>query len=204
MRTTLLFALIALAEVSAWAQSTDDGPVKSTEIGITTPGLLSFGLTFRVGNERAVWRFNNLRLNGLNNTQKLDSMTIKRPEQSCQLALGREWRKPIKDRAALRAGVDLGYALLRQVYDLDDISHLNNDYLQITTTHTPSVNLVAGFHVRIGNRFLLGAEVLPVFNYVIVRQKTTSPGFTQTSMNTSYNFGMNIANALLSFVYRIR
>lgn len=205
MKRILLLAMVVIPVLQGRAQpSPKERPAKATEIGLVFSGLHSFGITFRVGNERALWRLNNVRVNGANSQQKSDSITITRPELGFGLAVGREWRKPIKERFTLRGGADLGYSLNRSIYQQEDISIFNNDYKIVTDTHVPSVNLVLGLNVMLASRLLLGVEVLPAFNYVIFHQRTTYPGIVQESTIVSYNFGMNFSNALLSLVYKIR
>jgi len=53
------------------------GQSKQKEIGLVFNNLNNFGLTFRTGTEKALWRFNTLYLSGNNMTQTADSSETK-------------------------------------------------------------------------------------------------------------------------------
>lgn len=205
IRVILLCAIVVATSPLVSQPVEKPAKVKTSEIGLALSSLNSFGLTFRFGNVKGLWRFNSLLLTGNLTAQNLsDSVHVKTSQMGSQVTAGREYRKPIGDRFALRGGGDLVFSWDQNVYDRDDTSIFNNDFRTVTTSYLPGINIVLGFNYALGERLLLGLEVLPHFTYSIIHSKTTSPNFNQESTTTSYSYGLDTDAGRLSLVFKLK
>ncbi|MCI5057157.1 MAG: hypothetical protein MRY83_13675, partial [Flavobacteriales bacterium] len=94
MKKTIIYMIIASTGFQVLAQ--EETQTKIKELGITTQGLNlfqinNFGLTFRFGNEKSVWRLNSLNSNFSKRNIFLTDANNINVNLSC--SIGKEWRK---------------------------------------------------------------------------------------------------------------
>ena len=159
-----------------------------------------FGLTYKTGNQKSLWRFTTLVINGNYNENTANDHTDSQSRNGIGLEFGKEFRKPITDKLDFRYGADLSFSYSYR-YSKSSISETVAHY------YTPGMNLVLGFNYSLSNHFIIGAELLPYFNYSIGKEnldKENSDGsitnISKTSKSISY--GLSNSSAMLSLMYR--
>lgn len=175
---------------------------KIQEIGGTTRSLSNFGVTYRIGNTHAVWRFDGLGINLGTNTRRTDYVN---QSFGAGLSIGREWRRPLGDRFELRSGFDLGFAY--SFFNLEQGSIIqDSEYAQKTIEYRPNFNGVFGFNFLFYEQLVLGFEVQPSVSYGIICRTEYNRSFDQESITTSnreaISIGVNTNSVLLSLSYR--
>lgn len=182
------------------------GQSKQKEIGLVFNNLNNFGLTFRTGTEKALWRFNTLYLSGNNMTQTADSSETKNISNGFGIKLGREWRKTIIGNLEFRVGADLSFNFSKSKNDIDDKTVNNSDLVRESTTYQPGINLVLGFNYVIHNNFVIGAEVMPYFSYItgtsVDKYYYSNNGNEIKSKISGFSYGLSNSSVLVSLIYR--
>ena len=182
------------------------GQSKQKEIGLVFNNLNNFGLTFRTGTEKALWRFNTLFLSGSKETEIADSQEIKTMSNGFGIKLGREWRKTIIGNLEFRVGADLLFNFSKSKNDIDDKTVNNSDLVRESTTYQPGINLVLGFNYVIHNNFVIGAEVMPYFSYItgtsVEKYYYSNNGNEIKSKISGFSYGLSNSSVLVSLIYR--
>lgn len=174
---------------------------KVSELGFTASNLDQFGITYRVGHEKAVWRFNTVLLDLAVREDDSGGGTVTNSTSlAASFSIGREWRKSLASKLELRYGADLSVG--GRYVDAETDSPNGITTTEETTEIAPGLNAVIGFNYLITDRFLVGAEFLPGFRYSI-SETTENDGFIDsTSERSQFNFGIDNNAARLSLVYR--
>lgn len=135
---------------------------KTKEIGIVFSNLDNFGLSFKIGKEKALWRINTMLIDGWNMEETMDSAVSKTSSIGIMIGVGREYRKSIAKNLELRYGADLSFR-----YQNNKIDFIDNENTRLSTRtfYEPGVNLVFGFNYVIKEQLVIGAEILPYFSY---------------------------------------
>lgn len=199
MKKTLLILLTATFSLTITAQE----KTKQKEIGISFNNLNNFGLTYKFGNSKSLWRINTLLISGVNNNNSRDSLEINRNSIGFTLKFGKEYRKEITEKLEFRYGVDLSFGYRKSKYDYNDKSIVNNDMLDEKLTYRPGINFILGFNYLISKDILIGAALLPGFNYIIgISNSLGSSNEVITSETSGFDYGLSNTSALLSLSYR--
>ncbi|WP_282036562.1 hypothetical protein [Saccharicrinis aurantiacus] len=205
MKNIILLFVVCVLYVNATAQT------KQQEVGLLFSDFDNFGLTYKLGNEKAMWRFNSLLLNGnKSNTKDDDFSDYKSTLNSSgfNLSLGREYRKSIAERFEMRYGLDLTYR-----YDNYEKESYYEDNKEETLqydqrkTYGPGLQLVFGFNYVINNSLVLGAELLPFLSYNTVKESSKEfdgyDSFYESNLTlTQWSYGFSNSSARLSISYR--
>ena len=202
MRRSLLLLLSLSMSYCLMAQE----PVKQQEAGLTFYNIDSFGLTYRTGTEQSLWRFNTLIISG-NNTDNSTSTTVSKDKNTgFNFRVGKEYRKELADKLELRYGGDVSFAYRQVKTEFENKSAPNNFRSSNRTIYEPGVNIVVGFNYMLNENLILGAEVLPSFNYYSVKLTEKDSNInngTEIKADTSgYNYGLSNGSALLSIAFR--
>ena len=80
---------------------------KQKEVGIVFRNLDNFGLTFKSGTNKSLWRFSTLLVQGSNFEETTDSVENKQSSRGFGVGFGREYRESISDKIELRFGAEL-------------------------------------------------------------------------------------------------
>lgn len=135
---------------------------KIKEVGIVFSNLDNFGLSFKIGKEKALWRFNTMLIDGGNMQETMDSVVSKTSSIGLMFGVGREYRKTIAKNLEMRYGADLSFRYLKNKLDFNDNE---NTRLSTRTYYEPRFNLVFGFNYVIKEQLIIGAEILPYISY---------------------------------------
>ncbi len=177
---------------------------KQKEVGLVFSNLDNFGLTYKIGTEKSLWRYNALFSSGSNYTESNDSLVNKRSNIGFGIKFGKEFRKVIAENLEFRYGVDLAFAYSHSKYDYDDKSVEDRDRLTEQTTYQPGINLVLGLNYVFKDHFVIGAELLPYFGYMTGKSKETSYRTDEIIEKdiSGFSYGLSSTSALLSLSYR--
>jgi len=202
MRKSLLILLCLSMSYFLMAQET----VKQKEIGIVFSNLDNFGLTFKTGTDKSLWRFNTLFLSGSNMDYTADSSVNKQNNMGFGIKLGKEYRKEIVKNLELRFGADISFTYSQSKSDYDDKTVDDDDRLNKQTTYRPGINLVFGFNYILNDNFVIGAELLPNFSYTtgtsVEKYYYTNNGNEVKSDISGFSYGLSNTSVLLSLAYR--
>ncbi len=200
MRNSLLIVVFLSMSFGLMAQET----VKIKEVGIAFRGLSDFGLTYKTGTNKSLWRFNALNASGSNNIQTSDSLVVSQRNMGFGFAIGKEFRKDITDKLELRYGADLSFNYTQYTSHSDDQRVLSSDTEYKSETYRPGINLVFGLNYKISDKVILGAEMLPSISYST--GPTTGNNLYYTSngkgKTSGFNYGLSSSPLLLTLSYR--
>lgn len=223
-KSTIL-ALLFMAPILLSAQDSAVVEIKKPrihEVGLALPNLSilgQVGLIYRVGNEKALWRFGAFSFTGSKVDGRSDSTRDLESEGfSAKITAGREYRKKLAEKLEFRYGTDLSFAFTTQksrtestIYDPNSDEFLYTTKSQNNvTSYTPGVVIVLGFNYNLSNKIILGAEIKPSVRYnyrenkrqsvIITETESQNQEDLQTSNGLSYGFSNN--SVLLSIVYQ--
>ena len=178
---------------------------KQKEVGIAFRNLDNFGLTFRSGTNKSLWRFSTLLVSGGNFEETTDSVENKQSSRGFGIGFGREYRESISDKIELRFGADLMFSYNYSKVDFDNNSSVGRERFTERTTYQPGVNLVFGLNYLLNN-LVFGAELLPNFGYItgtsVERDSRSDDGMERKTDISGFNYGLSNTSALLSLAYR--
>lgn len=179
--------------------------VKQKEIGLIFSSLDNFGLTYRTGTDKSLWRFNTLFISGGNTTNTADSLLQKSSNNGVGVTIGKEYRRELVDNLALRFGADLSFSYSNYKSDYNDKTIYNYDRFDQQTTYSPGFNLVFGLNYKLKDNFVFGAEILPHFTYTTgtstEKYYYINNGLEIKSDISRFSYGLSNTSARLSLVY---
>lgn len=200
-KTLLLLVCVSMAYLTM-AQE----PVKQKEVGVVFSSLNNFGLTYKTGTDKSLWRFTTLSLSG--NDQESIGETTENTSTSMGFGvkIGKEYRNNIGEKLEFRYGADLSfsYSYNKNV----DANRIANGYgsSRVEKIYSPGVNLVFGLNYLISENIILGAEILPYFTYntgTSIKQEIYPIIGKEIKTDISgYRYGISTSSVLLSLVYR--
>ncbi len=177
-KSTFSFLLLFSFSLISFAQK------KQREAGIQFNDLDSFGLVYRTGTDKSLWRFNLLS----SSFGKASFGASETDAFSIRASIGKEYRTIIDKNFEFRYGFDLGFGYANQN---------NSNNVDIDTFDT-TANAVVGFNYVVNNKIVIGAEVLPSLTY---RNNNLDDNINEQSDN-SWFFSLNSNAARLSLAYR--
>ena len=173
------------------------------EVGIAISNFKSIGLTYKIGQPRALWRFNTLILTGSNSTTQSDTTLLDRSGFGITLRAGREWRHKPVENVELRYGFDLQYFYNKSINSSNDTGTFR-DNARESFIHRYGVNLVLGANYIFNDNLFIGIEVLPYFlmetGSTEIRNLYT--GVEQEFDVTGISYGFNSSSALFIIGFR--
>lgn len=192
------------------------------EVGLAFPNLSDLGqlgLIYRIGSEKALWRFGTFSFNGSDSDAQRDSTgSILGNGFNVNVTAGREYRKKISEKFELRYGADLSFGFRKSKntrestsYDPDSQELLyTRKSKDETTSYAPGLGLVLGFNYSLLNNLILGAEVKPSITYSYRENNRKTEMITDTESQTtqdlltsnSLSYGFSNYSVLLSLAYR--
>ncbi|MBB3696963.1 hypothetical protein KMW28_22035 [Flammeovirga yaeyamensis] len=201
--------LLAFFTLSIVGFSQDVEKVKQKEIGLTYTGDSSFGMTFRIGNNKSLWRFSSVIGSSSSSKTENDSTLLDDGKYSFYgFRVGKEFRKSITKKLDLRYGLDLGFTYQYSLVDSYGDRHTTTK----GNTYTPSVGVVFGFNYYIVEDIILGLEMIPTFskrfqdNNQVSRIIGDNNEILSTSeinhKKTENDFSLSNQNITLSLVYK--
>ena len=176
---------------------------KQKEIGLAFNSLNSFGLTYRTGTAKSLWRFNTLYISGIKSNLSSDLSEDIESSWGFGIKFGKEFRKVVAKNLEIRYGADLAFSFSKIVSETNDKTESIYDMKDDITYYRPGVSLVFGLNYVFNDKLVIGAEILPSFNYSFGFTKTKDYNSEITKGKISgFNFGLSNNSALLSLAYR--
>lgn len=201
MKNAIYVFTLFLLSFSLAAQQT---PAQK-EVGLMFNSLDNFGLTYRIGNQKALWRFNTVLISGGTEETAGDSTWSTTNELGFNLRAGREYRKEIVEHLELRYGADVSFGYSQSSSETDDESYRNSDRSFESFTYESGVNLVIGFNYLISEHFMIGAELLPGFTYATGERASSQSNSAlgeEKSEFANYTYGLSNNSAWLSLAFK--
>lgn len=177
---------------------------KQKEVGLLFSNLDQFGITFKTGTNKSLWRFNTLFLSGYNGQETSDSLYSDYSNIGFNFQVGHEFRTNISDNLEFRYGADLSFSFSQAERDINDKSIDNRDSYSKIMTYEPGINLIIGFNYIINDNLVFGAELLPSVSYRMIKKEEEMiyGNYIPPSDNSSFRYGLSNSSARLSLVYR--
>jgi len=179
---------------------------KQKEVGLVFRNLDSFGLSYKTGSEKALWRFNSLLISGNKMEQKSDNETNEQSSTGISVSFGREYRKSIVDDLELRYGADIFFSYTKSKVVYDDQNYTAYKRSMEQTVYRPGINLVFGFNYVLNQKIVIGVELLPSFSYSTGNSVETNyyeTGDEEIKSDISgYSYGLTNSSAMISIAYR--
>lgn len=199
----MISILVVMALVSSlFAQE----KTKQREVGLAFTNFDNFGITYKVGNEKALWRYNVLFLSGNLQKENLENSNPTYSRLGFGLKIGKEFRKPIIENLEFRYGLDISfdYHQSKQESEYPESGNLNSSIKSIN--YEPGINLVVGVNYVIKEHLVIGAEIMPYFSYLFgtSEQKSYNTGSEETITTdfSNISYGFSNSSAMLSLAYR--
>lgn len=182
--------------------------VKQKEIGLAFSNFDNFGLTYKSGTEKSLFRLHTLFLSGINTKETRENLVENQKDNGFGIKLGQESHKKIADNFEFRYGFDVSYTYSLSTTETDPNSDEYYSSSSKTVLYKPGFNFVLGANYVINRNFVVGVELLPeivystgstttsyIRNYEKNESKTEISGF-------SYGFSNN--SALITLTYRFK
>ena len=175
---------------------------KQKEVGLSFSNLDQFGIIYKVGDEKALWRFNAVSLGG--SERKSENLLDSESEDTSNsfgfgLGVGREFRKVIANSLEFRYGLDLRYN-----YSKYENQNDNSVYNSDSKTNRLGLDFVVGLTYDISDKLVFGAELSPGVGYSISKQttKNSDGDISAKSETKNFSYGLSNSSAQLTLAYR--
>lgn len=179
---------------------------KQKEIGLLFSNLDEFGLTYKIGSNKSMWRFSTILLSGDNNERKLDSTTTNLNNLGFNLGIGYEFKSEITDKLEFRYGPMVSYQFSKSKNDYDDYSVDNDDQITESLRNSYGIKFIIGLNYKINDNIIFGAEILPGVSYYINENSTEYPNdnlaLDREIKTNGFNYGFSNSFAKLTLAYR--
>lgn len=199
---TLLIAIVTLL-VSSGLFAQESPPRHYNQFGVNFTSLNSFGLHFKTGSEKTLFRLNLLALDLGQNSEwgrSQDSIDNKISSFGCGIRVGFEKHIPVVAQFdfiwGIEAGINMNYMKTQQ----HEIYY--NDYGSTVWSVAPLVDVVLGATYTISDHLVFGAEITPGIRYSFGKTKSTYPNNTIETTDSDFSFGFSNNSANLSVAYR--
>ena len=182
--------------------------VKQKELGLVFSNLDNFGIMYKFGHQKSMWRLKSVYGNSLSQEQKSDSDKASTNHFSGGLSFGKQFTVVLDKQFDFIYGADLSFGYSRSVNEREYSHEETEGYNKNETyEYRPGLNLLLGFNYVINERIVLGAELLPGAYYSYGKSSASSKkddGSEEIveSDNTKFIVGISSSSALLSVAYR--
>ncbi len=169
------------------------------EFGLNFSSLNSFGVNFKIGNQKILYRLTTLALNINSNQSALtifDKSTSKMADYGAGIRFGFERRITLAKNFDLHLGSDAGFAYS---YHKNDIS----DSITKGWVINPAIFLIIGLSYQAGEHFLITAELSPALQYLYGKTNYTVSGTTRVETYHNGGFGLSSNSVSITIAYRI-
>ena len=200
MKTSLLIFVALTMSVFVTAQE----KVKQREVGLVLSSLNNFGLTFKTGSSKSLWRFHSLLVSGGNWDETSDSLDRKESMMGINVQFGNEYRKVLVENLEFRVGADLSFRFSKFKTDYNDKTITNYDRVSERKIYEPGINLVLGLNYVVKNKLVIGAEFLPSVTYRTgkSKEKFYYNNYESEGDISGFSYGLNNNFVFVSLSYR--
>jgi hypothetical protein len=200
MKTFLLVFTFSLLSVSLSAQEN----TRQNEVGILFSGLDNFGIGYKIGTKKAMWRFNTLVLSGASNKDETANSIAEYDNLGFSFRLGREFRKELAESFELRYGGDLYFGYHRTANEYTNKTNPVYSNYEKRKALNIGGGVVFGFNYVIKESLVIGAELLPLITFQTGKNYSKSMDGQEEEVGdiSGISFGISNTSALLSISYR--
>lgn len=200
MKKLIIIITILFAMLSVSAQE----KVKQQEIGLVFQNLNNFGVTYKFGYQKSMWRLKSIYGGMSNYTKKDDTSKDSNSANYFGLGFGKQFTASIDDNLDFIYGMDISGSLMNYK-NIDSFSESDLEKTDENTMYTAGINLVLGFNYVLNERFVFGAEVLPGVSYSSENRNIKdefNPSNDYEYKDTGFDIGFSSSSASLSIAYR--
>ncbi|MDT7833142.1 hypothetical protein RQM59_12165 [Flavobacteriaceae bacterium S356] len=172
------------------------------EVGIQFSSLNSFGLTYKSGTSKSLWRYNVLTagVGSIDNDFENNNFDQRHDSFNISASIGKEYRKKIATNLEFRSGFDLSFGY--SSYKTENGPTILNNFYQKRQAYSPGINAVIGLNYVINDKLVIGAEILPNIQYSFGEVERLDSGVIYKGDLREWNFGLNSNSARLTVAYR--
>lgn len=201
MKYLVMILLVLIFSISGIAQESN----KQKELGFAFNGFDHFGLTYKTGNDRALWRYSVIYTEGYNRivSNEVNDNKNKFSEFGMGLKFGREFRKKLSEKLNMVYGIDLFLIYNRLYNEMGGVLDQNPYSSLKVTSIRPGASVVFGFNYIIDDHLVIGVELLPFVEYDMIKN-IYEFGYGQDVENksTGVYYGIESSSVLISLSYR--
>ena len=203
MKIRLFFFAVLFAFSSCGLFAQQEKTIHYDQVGFNFSSLSSFGLHFKTGSEKTMFRATVLFLNMANNKnwgRPQDSIDIKSQNYGAGIRAGFEKHVVLAPHFNLIWGLEAGcnYTYSKQSRAQRGATYTENSSWSIV----PMIDVVLGATYTISDHLVIGAEITPYIQYAYGKTKNPTYSLPTEITNTSFSFGMSSNSASLSVAYR--
>lgn len=173
---------------------------KRKEVSVNFTSLNEFGLSYKSGTAKSLWRYHLLNIYAGINDSENESNTNENTNYGIGITLGKEFRKPVTDHLEFRYGFDIGanYASYKNISKTNNPIEFENKF----TYFVPRINGVIGVNYIFNKNIAFGIELLPGISYATTTGKNINNDIESKTETSSFNFNLSNNNARISLAYR--
>ena len=175
--------------------------VSDKEFGLLFTNFDNFGLTFRVGSSRGMWRFGSTFISGTSRDETTGSTRRQIENSGFGFEIGKEARINLTEDFELRLGGDATFDRQKSKTEITNGTS-NVSQIQESITIRLGVQVVFGFNYVINEKLVLGAEILPGARYLRGESSEQNNGVSNNGDIDGFEYGLFSDSARLSLVYR--
>ena len=194
MKNLFLSVCVILLTIGINAQE------KRKEVSVNFSSLNEFGLSYKSGTAKSLWRYHLLNINAGTYESENSGSINKNTTYGLGATIGKEFRNSITDNLEFRYGADvgLGFKYSNNISESENITNFKTQ----TTSYVPSFNGVIGLNYIFAKNLALGVELLPGISYTTETSKSTSNAIESEEKDASFNFNLSNNSARISLAYR--
>jgi hypothetical protein len=203
MKTRLIYFTIAFSMTISGLYAQETKPTRIHQVGINFSSLNSFGIHYKTGSDKTLFRVSLVSVNMVMNHswgREEDSIDQKSNNIGAGFMLGFEKRIPVINNLDFLWGLEVG---CNYYFHKNDYNSSYPDPEQSEWYVTPGVYLVLGASYTVKEHFVFGAEITPGIWSRFGKQTIKSNGETVYERTSNdFGFGFNNNSASLSIAYR--
>ena len=204
MKTRFILFTMLFAVMSCGLFAQQEKPLHYYQLGLNFSSLNSFGVHFKTGSEKTLFRATLLSLNLVNGSTEgrpRDSIDSKITSYGAGLRVGFERHVPVFARLNFIWGIEAGFNYTYQKQD-QNLTGIYNDITRTSWTMAPMVDVVLGLTYTLSDHLVFGAELAPYVQYSFGKINSKTYSATTESTAKSFNFGFTNGAANLTLAYR--
>lgn len=210
MKNLILLFILFIGAINLSAQ--DSLHIKEAGITIVpypsnwvfgTNGGTNYGITYKCGKVKSLWRFTALQGISDRSKEENDSVSRKYSDNRFQVKAGREYRKNIAPKLQFKYGFDLGFLVNQSDNSYTNKNSVSNSSSSSYFNYGPMGNFVFGFNYFIKEKIVIGIEIQPFFSYTIGTRDQITGLNTEKYSTSTIQYGLNsTTSGIITIAYQ--
>jgi len=194
----IIFAFIFMLLTFSGIMTAQESQVKIREVGVRFNNLDNFGIIYKKGSEKSLFRLTLLSLNSMSNNSKKESEKYSRNRSiGLGMNLGFENRKPVTEKLDFYSGLDF----------ISSFSYNSMELIQTLTENTTwnissGVGFIIGLRYNINNDLAISAEVVPSVLFSVGEIISSVNYVASDEIHSGFEIGFGNRGAGLTLSYR--